>query len=106
VTMLGMDIGLALGGAVFVERVYGLPGLGGVALQSLGRRDLPVIMGVVLFATLAVIVLNLIVDLVYAAIDPRSRLRSTDFEGSGVDEARPATAGRVERDLRQPQAAR
>jgi peptide/nickel transport system permease protein len=84
VTMLGMDIGLALGGAVFVERVFGLPGLGGIAIQSLGRRDLPVIMGVVLFATFTVIVFNLVVDLVYAAIDPRSRLHHTDFEGSGA----------------------
>ena len=84
VTMLGMDIGLALGGAVFVERVYGLPGLGGIAIQSLGRRDLPVIMGVVMFATFAVIVLNLIVDLLYTAIDPRSRLHTTDFEGSSA----------------------
>jgi peptide/nickel transport system permease protein len=92
VTMLGMDVGLALGGAVFVERVYGLPGLGGVALQSLARRDLPVIMGVVLFATLAVIVLNLIVDLLYTTIDPRSRLMGTDFEGSAATRrrARPA----------------
>jgi peptide/nickel transport system permease protein len=92
VTMLGMDIGLALGGAVFVERVYGLPGLGGIAIQSLGRRDLPVIMGVVMFATLAVIVLNLIVDLLYTSIDPRSRLRATDFEGSGAGAKRPAKA--------------
>jgi peptide/nickel transport system permease protein len=84
VTMLGMDIGLALGGAVFVERVFGLPGLGGIALQSLARRDLPVIMGVVLFGTFCVIVLNLIVDLLYTAIDPRSRLHHTDFEGSGA----------------------
>ena len=89
VTMLGMDIGLALGGAVFVERVFGLPGLGGIALQSLGRRDLPVIMGVVLFLTLAVIVLNLIVDLLYTWIDPRSRLRGSDFEGSAARERRP-----------------
>jgi peptide/nickel transport system permease protein len=90
VTMLGMDIGLALGGAVFIERVYGLPGLGGIAIQSLGRRDLPVIMGVVMFATLAVIVLNLIVDLLYTSIDPRSRLRATDFEGSGAASPRRA----------------
>jgi peptide/nickel transport system permease protein len=88
VTMLGMDIGLALGGAVFVERVYGLPGLGGIALQSLARRDLPVIMGVVLFATLAVIVFNLIVDLLYTTIDPRSRLAGTDFEGSAAPKRR------------------
>ena len=84
VTMLGMDIGIALGGAVFVERVYGLPGLGGIAIQSLARRDLPVIMGVVLFGTFAVIVLNLAVDLLYTWIDPRSRLRGTDFEGSAA----------------------
>jgi peptide/nickel transport system permease protein len=84
VTMLGMDIGLALGGAVFVERVFGLPGLGGIALQSLARRDLPVIMGVVLVGTLCVIVLNLVVDLLYTAIDPRSRVHHTDFEGGGA----------------------
>jgi peptide/nickel transport system permease protein len=84
VTMLGMDIGLALGGAVFVERVFGLPGLGGIALQSLARRDLPVIMGIVLFGTLCVIVLNLLVDLLYTAIDPRSRLHHADFEGSSA----------------------
>ena len=84
ITMLGMDIGLALGGAVFVERVFGLPGLGGIALQSLARRDLPVIMGVVVFGTFCVIVLNLVVDLLYTAIDPRSRLHHTDFEGSGA----------------------
>jgi peptide/nickel transport system permease protein len=92
VTMLGMDIGLMLGGAVFVERVFGLPGLGGMAIQALGRRDLPVIMGVVMFATLAVIVMNLVVDLVYTRIDPRSRLTATDFEGSAVADRRRAAA--------------
>jgi peptide/nickel transport system permease protein len=90
VTMLGMDVGLALGGAVFVERVYGLQGLGGIAVQSLGRRDLPVIMGVVLFGTLCVIVVNLIVDLLYTWIDPRSRVRATDFEGSAARSLRRA----------------
>ena len=88
VTMLGMDIGLMLGGAVFVERVFGLPGLGGLAIQSLGRRDLPVIMGVVMFSTLVVIVMNLVVDLVYTRVDPRSRLTATDFEGSGAADRR------------------
>jgi len=97
VTMLGMDIGLALGGAVFVERVFGLPGLGGIALPSLARRDLPVIVGVVMFATVAVIVFNLIVDLLYTTIDPRSRLTQTDFEGSAAASPRPTHAriGRV-----------
>ena len=74
VTMLGMDIGLALGGAVFTETVYGLPGLGQAVIQSLSNFDLPITMGVVVFATLAIIIFNLIVDLLYAWIDPRIRL--------------------------------
>jgi peptide/nickel transport system permease protein len=74
VTILGMDVGLALGGAVFTESVFGLPGLGRVIIQSLENFDLPVTQGVVVFATLAVLTLNLIVDLLYAVIDPRIRL--------------------------------
>jgi peptide/nickel transport system permease protein len=74
VTMLGMDIGLALGGAIFTESVYGLPGLGRTAVQSLNALDLPTVEGIVVFATLAIILFNLVVDLLYAWIDPRIRL--------------------------------
>ncbi len=74
VTMLGMDIGLALGGAVFTETVYGLPGLGKTLVSSIERFDLPVTMGIVVFSTTAIIFFNLIVDLLYAWIDPRIRL--------------------------------
>jgi peptide/nickel transport system permease protein len=74
VTMLGMDIALGLGGAVFTETVYGLPGLGRTLVTSLNSFDLPTTQGIVVFATLAIIVLNLIVDLLYAVIDPRIRL--------------------------------
>jgi peptide/nickel transport system permease protein len=74
VTMLGMDIGLALGGAVFTETVFGLPGLGKRAIQGLEGFDLPAVMGIVVFATICVIVFNLFVDLLYAFIDPRIRL--------------------------------
>jgi peptide/nickel transport system permease protein len=74
VTILGMDVGLALAGAVFTESVYGLPGLGRVIIQSLENFDLPVTQGVVVFATLAVLSLNLVVDVLYAFIDPRIRL--------------------------------
>ena len=74
VTMLGMDIGLALGGAVFTETVFGLPGLGRRAIQGLEGFDLPAVMGIVVFATVCVIVFNLFVDLLYAIIDPRIRL--------------------------------
>jgi peptide/nickel transport system permease protein len=74
VTMLGMDIGIALGGAIFTETVFGLPGLGKVALESIFNFDLPITMGIVIFGTLAIIVFNLIVDILYAWIDPRIRL--------------------------------
>jgi peptide/nickel transport system permease protein len=74
VTMLGMDIGAALGGAIFTESVYSLPGLGGVALDSITTFDLPITQGVVVFGTVSIIVFNLAVDLLYAVIDPRIRL--------------------------------
>ena len=74
VTMLGMDISLALGGAVFTESVYGLPGLGHTLVQSLDSVDLPVMIGIVVFATVCIILLNLFVDLIYAVVDPRIRL--------------------------------
>jgi peptide/nickel transport system permease protein len=74
VTILGMDIGLALGGAVFTETVFNLRGLGSQLIQSAQRDDLPVVVGIVVFATLAVIVFNFIVDVAYAWLDPRIRL--------------------------------
>jgi peptide/nickel transport system permease protein len=74
VTMLGMDIGVALGGAIFTETVYQLPGLGRTAVVAIGNDDLAVLMGVVVFATIAILFFNLIVDLLYAWIDPRIRL--------------------------------
>ena len=74
VTVLGLDIGLAMGGAIFTETVYGLPGLGKVAIESIANFDLPITLGVVVFATTCIIVANLFVDLFYAWIDPRIRL--------------------------------
>ncbi len=74
VTMLGMDLGIALGGAIFTESVYNLPGLGQTAIIGISNQDLAIVQGVIVFATLAIIVFNLIVDLLYAWIDPRIRL--------------------------------
>jgi peptide/nickel transport system permease protein len=74
ITMLGMDLGFVLGGLFFLEYVFALPGLGNVALDSISTFDLPVTMGVVIFGTLAILVANLVVDLLYAVIDPRVRL--------------------------------
>ena len=91
VTMLGMDMGLAMvgtvmtGGAIFVERVFSLPGLGTMVLSALPQRDLPVIAGTTLFVTTVIVVLNLVVDLLYAWLDPRVRLSSRS-------DAEPATA--------------
>jgi peptide/nickel transport system permease protein len=74
VTMLGMDIALGLGGAVFTESIYALPGIGRTLITSLTGDDLPTTQGIVVFGTLAIIVFNLLVDLLYAVIDPRIRL--------------------------------
>jgi peptide/nickel transport system permease protein len=76
VTMLGMDVGVALGGAIYVEVVFGLPGLGEMAWISIQREDWPVLQGIVIFTGLVVIAMNLLVDLVYGLFDPRVRLRA------------------------------
>jgi peptide/nickel transport system permease protein len=77
VTMLGMDIAVALGATVFVENVWSLPGLGNTALTSLTLRDLPTTQGIVVFVALCVIVLNFVVDTTYSFFDPRIRLRES-----------------------------
>jgi peptide/nickel transport system permease protein len=74
VTILGLDIALALGGAIFTETIFNLPGLGHTLLIAYEKLDLPVIVGVVVFSTIVVILLNLIVDCLYAVLDPRIRL--------------------------------
>ena len=72
VTMLGMDIGIAFSGAIFVERAFALPGIGPLLFGSLARRDLPVILGIVVLVTTTILLFNLIVDLLYPLLDPRS----------------------------------
>jgi peptide/nickel transport system permease protein len=74
VTILGLDIGIALGGAIFTETVFGLPGLGREAIGSIANFDLPITQGIVVFSTVCIIMMNLLVDLFYAWIDPRIRL--------------------------------
>jgi peptide/nickel transport system permease protein len=74
VTMLGMDIGVALGGAIFTESVYQLPGLGRNLIIGVQANDFATVQGVVVFATIAILFFNLIVDVLYAWIDPRIRL--------------------------------
>jgi len=75
VAMVGLDIGTFMGGAVVVESVYGWPGIGQLAWQAIQRLDIPIIMGVTLVAAIAIVIGNLIADLVTPLIDPRIRLR-------------------------------
>ncbi|MDT0453604.1 ABC transporter permease [Streptomyces hesseae] len=73
-TILGMDLGALVGGAILTETTFNLPGLGQAAVKAISDRDLPLILGVTLIAATAVVVANLVVDLLYAVIDPRVRL--------------------------------
>jgi len=72
-TMLGMDLGYFLGGVVVIESVFGLPGIGKLTFDAISTLDIPMITGAVLFAAFFIVVMNLLVDLAYAAIDPRVR---------------------------------
>ncbi len=73
VTMLGMDIAVSLGATLFVETAYGLPGLGRLFATSLARRDFPVLLGITIYTTTVVIVVNFLIDVLYGVIDPRAR---------------------------------
>jgi len=74
VTLAGLDLATLLGGVVVVEAVFGWPGIGLQAWTAIRNQDTPMIMGTVLFASIAVVLLNLSVDFLYTAIDPRIRL--------------------------------
>jgi peptide/nickel transport system permease protein len=73
VTQLGIDLGTVLGGAIITENVFGLPGLGALAVQSVVQQDQPVIIGTVILAAGFIVVSSIVVDLVYAVLDPRVR---------------------------------
>jgi peptide/nickel transport system permease protein len=73
VTIFGMDVALLIGGAVITETVFNLQGMGAWAVSSVFRSDLPAVLGVTVVLAFAVTLMNLIVDLVYAYLDPRVR---------------------------------
>jgi peptide/nickel transport system permease protein len=73
VTAAGLDIGILLGGAILTERVFDIPGIGLLAFDSIRKSDLPTIQGTVLLGAFFIVVMNLIVDIAYAFIDPRVR---------------------------------
>jgi peptide/nickel transport system permease protein len=73
-SQFGIDLGTLVGGAIVTETVFGLPGLGYTAVKSITNQDLPVIIGIVIVASAAVIIANILVDMAYAVLDPRVRL--------------------------------
>ncbi|MEU6945977.1 ABC transporter permease [Streptomyces sp. NPDC046332] len=73
-TIFGMDLGALVGGAILTETAFSLPGLGNAAFKAVSDRDLPLILAVTLITAAAVVIANLVVDLLYAVIDPRVRL--------------------------------
>ncbi len=75
IAMIGIDIGIFMGGIVVVESVFGWPGIGQLAWQAVQRVDIPIIMGVTLISACAIVLGNLLADLVTPFIDPRIRLR-------------------------------
>lgn len=82
-TAAGMHIGNLLGGAATIETVFSWPGLGRLALEAVNSRDYPILLGILLLSSLLVIVANLLVDLLHAAIDPRTRLSAESVIGTG-----------------------
>jgi peptide/nickel transport system permease protein len=73
VTVIGLQVGLLMGGAIITERIFAWPGVGQIAYDSINRRDYAMIQGVVLYGALFFVLVNLLVDILYAVLDPRVR---------------------------------
>jgi len=74
VTMMAIQVSSLLGGAVMTESIFGIPGLGRVAVSAIGDRDMPLLQGTIIFTTMLIIAGNLIADLLYSVLDPRIRV--------------------------------
>src|SRR5437588_1466602 len=74
VTQFGIDFGTLLGGVIIVENIFGLPGLGQLAIQSVVQQDLPVVIGTIVLAAAFIVVANIVVDVCYGILDPRVRI--------------------------------
>ena len=73
ITVIGLQFGLLMGGAILTETIFGWPGVGQIALESVNRRDYAMIQGVVLYGATFFVLVNLLVDVLYAVLDPRVR---------------------------------
>jgi peptide/nickel transport system permease protein len=73
VTIFGLDLGALLGGAVLTETTFSLPGMGKLSFDAISQQDLPVILGVTIVAAIFIVLANVVVDVLYAVVDPRVR---------------------------------
>ena len=104
VTIFGLDLGLLLGGAILTESTFSLPGLGQFAVDAITNKDLPEILGVTLVAAFFIVVANLVVDLLYAVIDPRVRSDDRRRRMSRPSADRRSAGGLAERVADRPRA--
>ena len=74
ITLIGLQLGTLLGGAVITETIFSWPGVGQLTIEAIQRRDYPVVQACVLLISLSYVMVNVLTDVVYAAIDPRIRL--------------------------------
>lgn len=77
VTMIGMQVGMVMGGSVITESIFAIPGLGSLLVTAINNRNYPIILGTVFFLCIVISCMNLIVDLLYAYIDPRIKAQYT-----------------------------
>jgi ABC-type dipeptide/oligopeptide/nickel transport system permease component len=76
-TVIGVDIGYLLGGVIVAEVIFDFPGIGELALTALNARDYPLIQGITIVTATTFVIVNLLIDLLYARIDPRIRLEQS-----------------------------
>src|SRR5262249_40248485 len=87
-TMLGLIVGYTLGGSVIIEYVFGIPGLGSLAIESVLKRDYNILQSVVILVSAIFILTSLVVDILYAALDPRHRLQTRSSTSAMPSSAR------------------
>ena len=75
ITVLGMQMGTLLAGAVIIESIFAWPGIGSLTIEAINQRDYPVLQGCILLISISYVVINLLTDLAYACLDPRVRLQ-------------------------------
>ena len=73
ITLFGIQVGIVIAGTVVVENVFNLPGLGRLILDSISRKDFPLVQGIILLYGTFIVLVNLVIDLTYGLVDPRIR---------------------------------